>query len=111
MKKKIAVILTCACMVFGTGLSVNAAEVPTVSSTTSISPRMQQCGNCGKNTLHNSKTYTQWVLTGQQKCSKEWNRSDDVYQRKVHTWLVCSNCKYSTHIDEKTETKVVCTHK
>lgn len=78
---------------------------------TFLRPVLQQCGNCGRVSLHPRKTYGNWVLTAQEKCEKEWNRSDDVEEREVTKEYVCSFCGYCGMLCNFYQTKKVCIHK
>lgn len=97
MRKKLLVIAASAC------LALNSCSVIIVAGA-------QQCGNCGKMTLHNYTTYDEWFLTGQQRDKKQWNLSDDIYERNITKGYRCSKCGYEIINSTYKESKVVCNH-
>lgn len=81
-----------------------------VNAEKNVQARVQQCGNCGGMTLYSYTTYGKWYLIGQQRCNKQWNLSDDIYERTVTKKFRCSKCGYETINSTYKESKVVCNH-
>lgn len=99
MRKKLLVIAASAC------LALNSCSVIIVAGA-------QQCGNCGKMTLHNYTTYDEWFLTGQQRDKKQWNLSDDIYERTIMKRNVikgyrCFGCGYDYIDSISTDSKIL----
>lgn len=106
MRKKLFALVVSVCLALGP-----CSTMPVVANTdNSTQLRAQQCGNCGGMTLNNYTTYGKWYLVGQQRCNKQWNLSDDIYERNVTKGYRCSRCGYDYIYSTFKESKVVCKH-
>ena len=107
MKKVIAALLICACLALGSETTSSAAMLPDFGI---AHPMAQECGNCGKMTLLNQYSYTDWELAAVKICSKNSTKVDEVYSRLVKRYFRCSNCGYTFLVNKYYEEKIVCNH-
>lgn len=106
MGKKLFALAVSMCLALGP-----CSAMPVVANTgNSTQLRAQQCGNCDGMTLNNYTIYGKWYLVGQQRCKKQWNLSDDIYERNITKGYRCSKCGYEIINSTYKESKVVCNH-
>ena len=108
MRKKLFALAVSMCLALGP-----CSAMPVVANTgNSTQLRAQQCGNCDGMTLNNYTIYGKWYLVGQQRCKKQWNLSDDIYERTIMKRHVikgysCFGCGYDYIDSISTDSKIL----